>query len=56
MPVIPECDPLRLHEQLWGYPSGHPNHTYFYSKQREIIYSVVNNSKTVVQAGNKLGV
>jgi hypothetical protein len=44
-----------MHQQLWGYPSDHPNHTYLYSKQREIINSVVTNNKTVVVAANKTG-
>lgn len=55
MPIVPERDPLSLHHQLWGYPSGHPHHTYFYSTQREIIRSVVQNNKTVVVAANKMG-
>ena len=43
------CDPLWMARELW--PS-----VYFYNKQREIIYSVVDNEETVVIAGNMLGV
>ena len=56
MPLIGECDPFAMHEQLWGYPRGHQHHTYFYQTQRDIIRSVVNNNKTVVVAANKTGV
>jgi hypothetical protein len=55
-------DPIRFQQELW--PSTeytdyggqqHPG-VRFYSKQREIIYSVEDNVETLVPAGNKLGV
>jgi hypothetical protein len=45
---IPTIDPLALQQILW--PS-----VYFYSKQRDMIYSVRDNFETYVVAGNKLG-
>jgi len=41
-------DPLRMAEVLWP-------HITFYDKQREIIYSVLENDETFVPAGNMLG-
>jgi len=41
-------DPLKLQRLLWPK-------VYFYAKQREIIQSYVDNFRTVVPAGNKLG-
>jgi len=41
-------DPLALKDLCW------PD-VYFYDKQREIIYSVVDNVETIVPAGNALG-
>lgn len=43
-----EFDLLKLAKEFW--PTVH-----LYSKQREIIQSVMYNDKTVVVAGNKLG-
>lgn len=45
---IPTIDPLALQQLLWP-------RVYFYSKQREMIYSVRDNFETYVVAGNKLG-
>ncbi len=42
------ADPLKFANLLWPTVS-------FYKKQREIIYSVVENDETVVPAGNQLG-
>lgn len=56
MSIVAESDPIAFHHEFWGYEdTRHPNYTYLYSKQREIIKSVVENAKTVVVAGNKLG-
>lgn len=44
----PGIDPLALGQLVWP-------ETRFYSKQREIIYSVEENLETYVPAGNKLG-
>lgn len=41
-------DPIRFAREFWP-------HYQFYDKQREIIYSVVDNFETVVVAGNQLG-
>src|SRR5271154_521237 len=41
-------DPIAFQQFMW--PDVH-----FYDKQREIIYSVLQNDETVVPAGNKLG-
>lgn len=41
-------DPLKFAKLLWP-------HVEFYDKQREIIYSIVNNYETFVPAGNMLG-
>lgn len=42
------ADPLRLCKLLWPDVN-------FYDKQREVIYSVVNNDETYVPAANKMG-
>lgn len=44
----PPPDPLKMASLLWPRVA-------FYDRQREIIYSVVNNDETVVVAGNMLG-
>jgi hypothetical protein len=41
-------DPIKFASLMWP-------HVTFYAKQREIIYSVVDNDETVVPAGNMLG-
>jgi hypothetical protein len=46
-PFVP-VDPMEFARVMW------PD-VYFYSKQREIIYSVENNNITVVPAANKMG-
>lgn len=45
--VIPH-DPIVFQKDLWPDVS-------FYGKQREVIYSVMNNDETIVPAGNMLG-
>ena len=45
-PVV--VDPMRMGALLWP-------HVKFYNRQRDIIYSVVENTETVVVAGNMLG-
>ena len=41
-------DPIELQKILWP-------HVRFYSKQRDVIYSVVNNDETIVHAANMMG-
>lgn len=44
----PQVDPIAFAKKFWP-------HVYFYSKQREAIYSFLENNETVIPAGNKLG-